>query len=521
MDLPGMIRSRGADESETLVEDVQHLMDEYLKNTRCVILAVVPANVDFHNSQIMHDAQEVDPATRRTIPVITKPDLIDAGAEMEVLELLMGKKMKFTLGFHMVKGRGQASLDRNETIAMGLESEQQYFEETLPWKEVEDRGLFGTSNLRKKLGDLQMDMIRETIPGILKEIRDKQQHAFDTLVDMGNLHLTMADKRRYYQDFCQVFMNNLKASLSGKGRAGKKSTEPSAAAKLHDACNKFMAAIKEGSLGTITHVIEGALVLVTSQKGDVRGQVVHVEGDCACVDFVDNKDRTTEVLFNYVGYKSQEHLEVDDVWNDGDKVYIAREANTFDLLKKISLESIRTDPSWLKEKIAENRTDDLACFLNVDIFKNIVSDFIEDDWKPYCIELVDEMSDIIMSAVSESLDRTITSDRYPKLRTMIKMHSDRTAQALILEARKQVQSHLEIEKHPYTQDHILFANIASARHRGLKRELEVALRLDQEGAFDTGAIKTIVDGVFDRNQQKSVEEHMAEDMEVSLSFDGL
>jgi hypothetical protein len=196
-------------------------------------------------------------------------------------------------------------------------------------------------------------------------------------------------------------------------------------------------------------------------------------------------------------------------------VYIAREGNTFDLLKKIPLDSIRTDPSWLKEKIAENRTDDLACFLNVDIFKNIVSDFIEADWKPYCNELVNETSDIIMSAISESLQRTVTSDRYPKLRSMLKTHSDRTAQALILEAHKQVEKHLEIEKHPYTQDHVLFANIAKARHRGLKRELEVSLRLDQEGAFDTGAIKTIMDGVFERIRQKSVEEHMAEDMEVS------
>ena len=517
MDLPGMVRSRGTDESETLVEDVQHLMDAYLKNQRCVILAVVPANVDFHNSQIMHDAQQVDPSTKRTIPVITKPDLIDAGAEEQVLELLMGKKMEFALGFHMVKGRGQAALDKRESIALGLEEEAKFFEETSPWKEVEDRELFGTPNLRKKLGDLQMNMIRETVPGILKEIREKQQFAFDTLVDMGNLHLTTADKRRYYQDFCQVFMNNLKASLSGKGRTGKRSNEPSAAAKLHEACNKFMEAIGEGSLGTIRNIVEGALVLVTSSKGDVRGQVVHVEDGFACVDFVDESDRTTDSLFDYVGYKSQDHLEVDDVWCDGDKIFIAREVNTFDLLKKIPLDSIRTDPSWLKEKIAENRTDDLACFLNVDIFKNIVSDFIEADWKPYCKELVNETSDIIMSAISESLERTVTSDRYPKLRSMLKMHCDRSAQALILEARKQVERHLEIEKHPYTQDHILFANIANARHRSLKRELEVSLRLDQEGAFDTGAIKTIMDGAFERIRQKSVEEHMAEDMEVSSS----
>jgi len=42
----------------------------------------------------------------RTIPVITKPDSIDKGAEKAVHDLLLGKKIHFELGFHMVKCRG-------------------------------------------------------------------------------------------------------------------------------------------------------------------------------------------------------------------------------------------------------------------------------------------------------------------------------------------------------------------------------------------------------------------------------
>ena len=41
------------------------------------------------------------------------------------------------------------------------------------------------------------------------------------------------------------------------------------------------------------------------------------------------------------------------------------------------------------------------------------------------------------------------------------MTSQRAANALVLNARKQVASHLEIEKHPYTQDQTLFENIAA------------------------------------------------------------
>eukprot|EP00545_Synedropsis_sp_CCMP1620_P004859 CAMPEP_0119011730 /NCGR_PEP_ID=MMETSP1176-20130426/5852_1 /TAXON_ID=265551 /ORGANISM="Synedropsis recta cf, Strain CCMP1620" /LENGTH=777 /DNA_ID=CAMNT_0006964587 /DNA_START=314 /DNA_END=2647 /DNA_ORIENTATION=+ len=518
VDLPGMAQARGTEESESLVPDLTHLIQTYLSNPRCVILAVLSANVDFHNSQILALAQTVDPDSKRTIPVITKPDLIDPGAEQSVLDLLLGKKIN--LGFQMCKGRGQAALDDGQSLPDSLQGEIDFFDTQEPWKSVSDRTLFGTVPLRQKLGDLQMTMIRETIPAILKEIHEKQQHAFTILVGMGNLHQTAAEKRRYYQDYCQSFVGNLNASLSGKGQKAKQ--QPSAAAKLHDACAAFMQSIREGSLGTIKAVVEGAQVLVTSAKGDVRGEVVHVAKDYACVDYVDEKDHTVDVLFDYVGYKAQETLEEDDVWSDGSKVYIARKNNTFDLLTLIPINRIRTDPSWLQEKISENRTDDLACFLNVDIFKSIVADFIEQDWRPHCSTLINQTSDIVLAAVSGSLlVKSSEVERFPKLHALIQLQSSRAARALLVKAEKQVEAHLMMEEHPYTQDQVLFESIAAARHRSLKREMEVALRLDQEGAvYDTAAIKAIMEGVFDRNRRKSVEQHLAEDMEIVLESYG-
>ena len=66
---------------------------------------VLPCNVDFHNSQIMAEARKVDPDTKRTIPVLTKPDLIDSGGEGGVKDLLLGKETEsFEMGFHMTKG---------------------------------------------------------------------------------------------------------------------------------------------------------------------------------------------------------------------------------------------------------------------------------------------------------------------------------------------------------------------------------------------------------------------------------
>ena len=65
-------------------------------------------------------ATQVDPSTRRTIPVITKPDLIDSGAEKGVLDMLLGRKHTTDLGFHMVKCRGQKALNEGKTMQVSL-----------------------------------------------------------------------------------------------------------------------------------------------------------------------------------------------------------------------------------------------------------------------------------------------------------------------------------------------------------------------------------------------------------------
>ena len=54
-----------------MATDIDNLLDTFLKNDRCIILAVMPANVHFSNTEIMQRALEVDPSTRRIIPVVS------------------------------------------------------------------------------------------------------------------------------------------------------------------------------------------------------------------------------------------------------------------------------------------------------------------------------------------------------------------------------------------------------------------------------------------------------------------
>ncbi|CAI5737687.1 unnamed protein product [Peronospora destructor] len=87
-----------------------------MQQERTIILAVVPANVDMHNTEILQAAQEADPSGTRTIAMITKLDLVDTGAELGVHELLLNKKKCMKLGYHAVKCRNQLELTNGTTI---------------------------------------------------------------------------------------------------------------------------------------------------------------------------------------------------------------------------------------------------------------------------------------------------------------------------------------------------------------------------------------------------------------------
>jgi hypothetical protein len=59
---------------------VKTMVMDYMKQTRTVIVAVIPANIDFHNVEIVQMASSTIQMVR-AIGVVTKPDLVDRSAE--------------------------------------------------------------------------------------------------------------------------------------------------------------------------------------------------------------------------------------------------------------------------------------------------------------------------------------------------------------------------------------------------------------------------------------------------------
>ena len=132
LDLPGIVRTAVAGQSQSVIGDVNSLIETYLKQERTVVLAVIPANQDVATIDILQKAKGADPV-RRTIAVLTKPDLIDQGAEKEVLETLLNKRAPLKLGYAMVRCRNQRENEAQISMTTAREREKAFFDAHSFW----------------------------------------------------------------------------------------------------------------------------------------------------------------------------------------------------------------------------------------------------------------------------------------------------------------------------------------------------------------------------------------------------
>lgn len=106
-------------------------------------------------------AEEVDPDGYRTLRVLTKPDLVDEGAESPVVDLIKGQRHKRTLGWCMVRNPGQKQLE-NSSVNRG-EIEKAFFRDSAPWNTLE-KNRVGIASLRLRLQEILDSNIRCKFP---------------------------------------------------------------------------------------------------------------------------------------------------------------------------------------------------------------------------------------------------------------------------------------------------------------------------------------------------------------------
>ena len=93
------------DQPDDIEVQIRDLLVKYITNPNSIILAVSAANADIATSESLKLAKDVDADGRRTLAVITKLDLMDAGTD--AIDILCGRIIPVKLGIIGVINRSQ------------------------------------------------------------------------------------------------------------------------------------------------------------------------------------------------------------------------------------------------------------------------------------------------------------------------------------------------------------------------------------------------------------------------------
>lgn len=203
IDVPGMFENETPGQTTKAdIDLVKSMVKKYINESRTIILAVVPCNGDIANQKILTYAKEADPEGKRTLGVLTKPDLaVEQATKGVVVDLVLGKRRDLQLGYCVVKNRGA---DDTSSSPEDRNLQERSFFTQAPWTKLPaDR--IGIPALKTRLGQLLMDRTKSEFPKVRSELSVKLKEHESDLKSMGQSRSTEAEQRIYVGNIAAQF----------------------------------------------------------------------------------------------------------------------------------------------------------------------------------------------------------------------------------------------------------------------------------------------------------------------------
>ncbi|TFK73726.1 dynamin protein dnm1 [Pluteus cervinus] len=225
VDLPGLTKIPVGDQPSDIERQIRNLVLEYISKPNSVILAVSPANVDLANSESLKLARAVDPQGRRTIGVLTKLDLMDAGTN--ALDILTGRVYPLKLGFIGIVNRSQQDIIGEKSMGDALDSETEFFRNHPAYRNIAHKN--GTKYLARTLNQVLMNHIREKLPDMKAKLNtlvgqaQQELNSFGDAAIFGDTNQQGALILRLMTQFARDFISSIegtKVDISTKELSG-------------------------------------------------------------------------------------------------------------------------------------------------------------------------------------------------------------------------------------------------------------------------------------------------------------
>ncbi|XP_031846881.1 dynamin related protein 1 isoform X3 [Nomia melanderi] len=209
IDLPGITKVPVGDQPEDIETQISQLVLKYICNPNSIILAVVTANTDMATSESLKLSKDVDPDGRRTLAVVTKLDLMDAGTD--AIDILCGRVIPVKLGIIGVVNRSQQDIMNNKSIQDALKDEAAFLQRKYPT--LANRN--GTPYLAKTLNRLLMHHIRDCLPELKTRV-NVMVSQFQTL--LNSYGEDVGDKSQTLLQIITKFASSYCSTIEGTAR---------------------------------------------------------------------------------------------------------------------------------------------------------------------------------------------------------------------------------------------------------------------------------------------------------------
>jgi len=148
-------------------------------------------------------------------------------------------------------------------------------------------------------------------------------------------------------------------------------------------------------------------------------------------------------------------------------------------------------------------------------------DCMDNEWLEPCLGLVNATWKLLKQTVMNQAKTDKHVCRFARLSEFLLRRAEDVADDVIQIARTKVEDFIRREKVPYTQNHYLSENLPRLCSKSLEYALREALSsCCPDDDVPVSTIDRIIAGVLERNQKKSVDEHMAKDMQYALDAYG-
>uniref|UniRef100_A0A3B1JHR8 Interferon-induced GTP-binding protein Mx-like n=1 Tax=Astyanax mexicanus TaxID=7994 RepID=A0A3B1JHR8_ASTMX len=171
IDLPGITRVPVKGQPEDIGDQIRRLILKFIEKKETINLVVVPCNVDIATTEALRMAQGVDPHGTRTLAILTKPDLVDKGAEADILQIMQGKVVPLKKGYIIVRCRGQSDINENLSLAEATRLETEFFRNHSHFSYLLEEQRVTTRCLSNRLTKDLVEHIRASLPSLTEQIQ--------------------------------------------------------------------------------------------------------------------------------------------------------------------------------------------------------------------------------------------------------------------------------------------------------------------------------------------------------------